>query len=205
MKRKLFIPASILCGLCVFFACENEQIIPVYEESTSVEKVSPDRLASGISARKKSDNSNSPTGAVTGNVDGRDFTGNFTVQEFTENGGVLYARGLLTDTKITGKDHKHLEFILEQETYFVPVTIDGTSTAAESFGIMARCTLLNFNFSGLNTNILGLALTIDPIMITINANDDEVLGNLICTALDTLNSVVDLVGILNDILGLLSL
>ena len=205
MRTKLFTLSIILCFLCVFFACENEQIVPAYEKVAAAENSSTDRLASNISARKRADNLNSLTAPVTGNIDGRNFAGDFTVQQFTENAGVLYAEGYLTGVKITGKDHKYLEYILERETYVMPVTIDGVSAAAETFQVAATCTVLNFNFNGLNTNILGLAVVIDPIMIRIEANDDEVLGNLICTALDTLNSVVDLVGILNEILGLISL
>ena len=204
MKRNLFAPSVIACCLSVFFACENEPVLPAYEKS-AVRQIDDDRLSSDGSARKKTDNLNSLTGVVSGNIDGRDFTGNLTVREFTENSGVLQAKGYLTDVKITGKDHKYLEYILEQEAFVVPVTIDGMSTAAETFQVAATCTVLNLNFNGVNTNVLGLAVTVDPVMITIDANDDQVLGNLICTALDTLNSVVDLVGILNEILGLLSL
>ena len=205
MRTNLFTLSIIVCCLFAFFACQNEQVAPVYERSASLGESDIDGVVTDLSARKRPDNSNALAGAVTGNIDGRIFAGIFTVQQFTENGGVLYAEGRLTDVKITGKDHKYLEYVLEREAYAVPVTIDGVATAAETFQIAATCTVLNFNFNGINTNILGLAVVIDPIMITLEANDDQVLGNLICTALDTLNSVVDLVGILNEILDLISL
>lgn len=201
MTTKLL--SSVLC-LAMLCACQNEPIAPTYERSV-LQKPGPDASRSDGTARKRNDNSNSLTSSITGSIDDRSFTGDFTVRQFTESAGVLLAEGYLTNVKLTGKDHKYLEYILERETYLVPVTIDQKSTAAETFQIAATCTVLNFNFNGLTTNVLGLDVIIDPIAVTINANDDEVLGNLICTALDTLNSVVDLVGILNELLGLLSL
>ena len=204
MKTKRL--SSCLTALCLVMvlACENEQIVPAYENNSLNEKTSPAASKSDGSARKRTEN-DAMTKTISGTIDGRAFTGDFTVSRFTERAGVLVAEGQLTNVKLTGKDHKNMEFILERETYGIPMTIDGMATAAETFQIAATCTVLNLNFNGLTTNVLGLAVVIDPVTITINANDDEVLGNLICTALDTVNNVVDLVGILNDILGLLSL
>jgi nitrate reductase NapAB chaperone NapD len=88
--------------------------------------------------------------------------------------------------------------------YSVPVAIDGMSTAAETFQVAATCTILNINFNGVNTNVLGLAVVIDPMLVVIEANDNEVLGNLICTTLDTVENVVSLVGVLNEILDLIN-
>src|SRR5688500_17288945 len=117
MRTNLFSLSIMVCCLCAFVACENEQVIPVNENNLSTEKISSDR--SYTNARKSADDLNSLTGSVTGNIGGRSFVGNFTVQQFTENAGVLYAQGHLTDVKITGKDHKYLEYILEQEMYAI--------------------------------------------------------------------------------------
>ena len=213
MKIKVSVRAAVICCLAFLAGCESEQIRPVYEESAAETLTADQGLSTAeTSGRKKSDLANSFTAPVSGTIEGRNFTGNFTVTEFTENDGVLHALGNLTAVKIKGKDHKYLEYLLELETYAVAVTIDGMAAmaevdqmGAETFQVAATCTVLTLNFNGVNTNVLGLAVVIDPIGITINANDDEVLGNLICTVLDTLNNVVDLVGLLNQILDLVSL
>jgi hypothetical protein len=103
MRTGLFNFIGALCCLCIFFACENEQIIPVHEKTMSVETSNADRSSADISATKRPGEPNSLTKPVTGTIDGRNFDAYFTVREFTENGGMLYAQGYLTDVKITGK------------------------------------------------------------------------------------------------------
>jgi hypothetical protein len=202
MKQKLSTIGVIICCMAILASCDNEnQIIPVYEESQSAEKI----LEGSESARKKSDHPNSLTTAVTGNIDGRNFTGNFTVTEFIEDAGEIYAQGYLTDAKIKGKDHKYLEYVLEKATYSIPVTIHGVAQSGATSRIAQTCSILDLSFSVISADVLGLAVEIDLIDITIDANDNETLGNLICTGLDTIDNVVGLVELLNQILDLLSL
>jgi hypothetical protein len=47
-------------------------------------------------------------------------------------------------------------------------------------------------------------VTTQPVVLDISGDSAGVLGNLVCTVLDTLNNVVNLVGLLNQILGLLT-
>lgn len=204
MKRKLVAPGIIALCMFILSACGNEETVtPVYIEDQLVAEQPIDRDVAPSAAKKKGD-AEGLYGPVTGIIGGKNFTGTLTVTEFIEEAGAMYARVNLTDVKITGKDHRYLEFVLECETFLIPAAIDDMSEA-RVFQVAATCTVLNLNLNGLNTNVLGLLVQIDPINVAINANDDEVLGNLICTALETVNSIVDLVGILNQILGLLSL
>lgn len=204
MKTKLVAPGIFTFCLLILSACDNEQAVtPVYIEDQLVAEQPIDRDGAPSAAKKKGD-AEGLYAPVTGFIGGKNFTGTLTVTEFIEEGGAMYAQVNLTEVKITGKDHKYLEFALESETFLIPAAIDNMSQARVS-QVAATCTVLNINLNGLNTNVLGLMVQIDPINVAINANDDEVLGNLICTALDTVNSIVDLVGILNQILGLLSL
>ena len=206
MKTTLSTSAIILLCTAIFFSCSEEYIAPGNEiPNMAGEKLEMASVQEVTIQKKKSDNDNSLTTEVTGNIDGREFTGNLTVTEFTEVNGEVHAQSMLSDVKIKGKDHKYLEFVLEQESYSVPVTVSGVAEATGEIGIAQTCTVLELNFQGLTTDVLGMAVNIDPVVITLSGEDNEVLGNLICTVLDTLNNVVDLVGLVNQILGLLSL
>ena len=68
----------------------------------------------------------------------------------------------------------------------------------------ATCTALNLNLGAVNLNVLGLLVTTQPIAIDLSGDSSAPVGNLVCTALDLLNNVVGLVGILNQILGALT-
>src|SRR5262249_5231868 len=68
----------------------------------------------------------------------------------------------------------------------------------------ATCTALDLNLGAVNLNVLGLLVTTQPIAINLSGDSSAPLGNLVCTALDLLNNVVGLVGILNQILGALT-
>ena len=64
--------------------------------------------------------------------------------------------------------------------------------------------MLHLDVGAVNLNLLGLQVATQPISIDLQASSDStnVLGHLICTALTTLNDVVGLVDVLNQILGL---
>jgi hypothetical protein len=212
MKTRVTSPVIILCCIALLMACEQElPIAPVHEQEAPAVQSHTNKSTDDAAGGRKSDLPDPFTSAVTGTIDGRGFTGNLSVTEFIEQDGALYANLRLSDVKITGKDHKYLEYILERENYSVPVTVGdmvlsaGTSQSARTSQIAATCTILTLNFAVLSVDVLGLAVQIDLVTITINANDDEPLGNLICTALDTLTNVTDLVELLNQILGLLTL
>jgi hypothetical protein len=67
----------------------------------------------------------------------------------------------------------------------------------------ATCTALDLQLGAANLNVAGLIVTTQPVGITIAGDTASPVGNLVCTALDTLNNVVNLVGVLNQLLGAL--
>ena len=56
----------------------------------------------------------------------------------------------------------------------------------------------------MDLNVAGLQITTQPIAIDLSGDSSAPLGNLVCTILETLNNVVGLVGLLNQLLGTLT-
>src|SRR5437867_2204376 len=65
------------------------------------------------------------------------------------------------------------------------------------------CGVLHLDLGTTTLNALGLTITTSPITLDISGNSGGVLGNLVCQALGLLNSVVNLAGVLNQLLGVL--
>ena len=76
-----------------------------------------------------------------------------------------------------------------------------TNLAAQQ---QATCQALHLEIGAVNLNVAGLQITTQPIAIDISGDSSAPLGNLVCTILQTLNSVVGLVGLLNQLLGTLT-
>src|SRR5882762_7655267 len=68
----------------------------------------------------------------------------------------------------------------------------------------ATCQALHLEIGAVNLNLLGLQVTTLPVSIDISADSAAPLGNLACTILETLNNVVGLVDLVNQLLGLLT-
>jgi len=68
----------------------------------------------------------------------------------------------------------------------------------------ATCQVLHLEVGAVNLNLLGLQVTTLPIAIDLSGDSAGVLGNLVCTILETLNNVVGLVDLLNQLLGVLT-
>jgi len=68
----------------------------------------------------------------------------------------------------------------------------------------ATCQALHLEIGAVNLNVAGLQITTQPIAIDLSGDSSGPLGNLVCTSLQTLNSVVGLVGLLNQLLGALT-
>ena len=68
------------------------------------------------------------------------------------------------------------------------------------------CDVLHLDLGAIDLNLLGVLFTTSPITLDLSATSDAggVVGQLICTALETVGTVVDLVAALNNILGLLT-
>ena len=68
----------------------------------------------------------------------------------------------------------------------------------------ATCQALHLEIGAVDLNFAGLQITTQPIAIDLSGDSSGPLGNLVCTILDTLNNVVGLVGLLNQLLGTLT-
>ena len=69
----------------------------------------------------------------------------------------------------------------------------------------STCGVLHLDLGAVTLNVLGLQVTTQPISIDVSGTSggSNVLGQLICTILDTVGNVIGLVNLLNQILGLL--
>ncbi len=89
----------------------------------------------------------------------------------------------------------------------VVVVGPGSQGAAASNNLVAQqatCQVLHLDVGAVNLNVLGLQVTTLPIAIDLSGDSAAPLGNLVCTILDTLNNVVGLVDLLNQLLGMLT-
>jgi len=68
----------------------------------------------------------------------------------------------------------------------------------------ATCQALHLEIGAVNLNVLGLQVMTQPIVIDLSGDSSAPVGNLVCTILQTLNNVVGLVGLLNQLLGALT-
>jgi hypothetical protein len=68
----------------------------------------------------------------------------------------------------------------------------------------ATCGVLHLELGAINLNLLGVVVTTTPVTIDISGDTAGPLGALVCEILNTLQSVVGLVGLLNQLLGLLT-
>jgi len=138
---------------------------------------------------------------------GAAFTGTLSISRFEASGGQVVAIGMVKGT-VAG-----VGTALTGEVSF-PVTVGPASQATPASNALvmqqpgpqpqATCTALDLSIGAVNLNLLGLTVTTQPISINISGDSSAALGNLICTILDTLNNVVGLVGLLNQLLGTLT-
>ena len=63
------------------------------------------------------------------------------------------------------------------------------------------CGVLHVDLTATDLNVVGVVVTTTPVTIDIHGDGGGALGNLVCTALSTVNNVVGLVNVLNTILA----
>ena len=66
---------------------------------------------------------------------------------------------------------------------------------------LAPAGLINF---AVNLNLAGVLVTTQPVSIDLSGDSSSPLGNLTCTILSTLNNVVGVVNLLNQLLGVVT-
>ena len=142
------------------------------------------------------------TGTVAG---GGTFAGTLSLQKFVVRDGQVAAVGIVRGTVTNAAGVPVGAALVGPLTLPVQVGPGPTiATTAAPVAAQATCPVLHLDIGAVNLNVLGLVVVTQPIGLDISGDSAGVLGNLVCTVLDTLNSVVDLVGLLNQILGLLT-
>ncbi len=153
---------------------------------------------------------------------GVSFTGTVAVQRFVHRNGAVFAVGAISGT-VSGPAGPIGTSLLLPVSFPVRVGVgDSLAARAEpdrihlaSFSapdggarlILAQastCGVLHLDLGAVNLNLLGAAVTTTPVTIDINGNTSGPLGNLVCTALATVNNVVGLVNVLNSLLSLVT-
>ena len=141
---------------------------------------------------------------LTGTTDGGGrFSGSFSISGFEDRGGTIYAIGVVSGT-VTGSPHVARSGI--SGPLALAVTATSVPALATSSAITAQatpCDVLHLAFGGLTTNLLGRDVALSPVTLDITGQAGP-LGELVCQAVATLGSVAALVGLLNQILGLLT-
>ncbi len=149
---------------------------------------------------------------ITGTVSGKGkaiFTGTLTIERFAVRGDHAVAVGIITGS-VTDKNGTPVGSGVAGEVE-LPVSAssgDGAAAplAANAAPVQAQatCGVLHLDLGAINFNLLGVLVATQPVSIDLSGSTDSPLGNLVCTALTTLNNVVGLVNVVNQILGLLT-
>jgi len=135
------------------------------------------------------------------------FTGTLSIERFAVRGDKIVAVGMVTGRVLDKSGNARGTAVVGQVE--VPVQVGSAPSAAASSRMavaQASCDVLHLDLGAINLNLLGVQFVTTPITLDLTATSDAggVLGQLICTALETVGNVVDLVGVLNSILSLLT-
>jgi hypothetical protein len=160
--------------------------------------------------------------SLPGNKGTGTIQGFFTPQQFTtDKSGAIVLAGTLsgTATDTNGKKVKQFNNVPVQLPFSLtgsdtstsqPGTTNGNSNARPAALAAVACPILNLVLGPLNLNLLGLQVTLNQVILNINAipGAGNLLGNLLCDVANLLNtpglSTSALTDLLNGILGLLS-
>lgn len=141
---------------------------------------------------------------VTGKAkNGKAFSGHFTVSRFVTKAGKTYALGTLTGKLGRRSVDKQVEF---------PAALpgSGSSSPLATSPVTGTCPILNLTLGPLNLNLLGLTVHLNQVVLNITAvpGPGNLLGNLLCSVANLLNSgsvlSSDLSGLLNIVQNLVS-
>jgi hypothetical protein len=143
------------------------------------------------------------TGTIAG---GGTFAGTLSVLKFAVHDGQVAAIGMVRGTATSAAGIPLGTALVGPITLPVQVGpgVTTMTSAAAPVAAQATCQVLHLDLGAVNLNVLGLVVTTQPITLDISGDTAGVLGNLVCTVLDTLNNVVGLVALLNQLLGSLT-
>lgn len=153
---------------------------------------------------------------ISGTVEGGGtFSGTFSLQRFVARDDQIFAVGVISGA-VTGAGNAGRTGVTGPVELPVTASQAGASPAIRNQRgsavpldrpviqyVQQTCGVLHLEIGGVNLDLLGLAVSLDPIVLDLSGDAGGVLGNLVCQALELLNNVVGLVGILNQLLGLL--
>ena len=139
------------------------------------------------------------------------FTGSFTIQQFTTQDGKLFALGTVVGRTATGQDivAHGVQAEVTDIRSIGPIPTASLDKTAGVQAVQAACPILHLALGPINLNLLGLVVTTNQIVVDIVAQPGagNLLGNLLCDVANLLNSgplstlLTQLVGLLNQILA----
>jgi hypothetical protein len=134
---------------------------------------------------------------VTGKAhNGKSFNGHFTVTRFISRNGKTYAQGTLTG-KLGSRNVKSTQVA-------IPAKIPAASTTTMSGHAAATCPILHLTLGPLDLNLLGLTVHLNQVVLNIDAvsGPGNLLGNLLCSLSNLLNSGSPLSNTLTGVLNI---
>ena len=134
---------------------------------------------------------------VTGKAhNGKSFNGHFTVTRFITRNGKTYAQGTLTG-QLGSRTVKSTQVA-------IPAQIPAASTSTMSGHAAATCPILHLTLGPLDLNLLGLTVHLNQVVLNIDAvsGPGNLLGNLLCSVANLLNTGSPLSGTLTGLLNL---
>ena len=128
---------------------------------------------------------------ITGTGPGGAFAGTFTLNNFSVQNGQLAANGTLIGT------------LTNTTTGVVTSIVQTISTTLIT--VTGSCPILHLVIGPISLDLLGLQITTNQIVLDITAQSGpgNLLGNLLCSVANLLNSPGPLANLLNQILGIL--
>jgi hypothetical protein len=145
--------------------------------------------------------------AVTGTAAaGASFSGTLHIQHFVARDGQVKAI-VLVKGSLTSAAGVPLGTTLSGP-HVVAVAVEaGARRASGERPLQAQqgapCDLLHLEVGAIDLNVLGIQVTTLPVGVDLSGVEGGVLGQLVCTILETIGNVVGLVNLLNQLLGLL--
>jgi hypothetical protein len=148
---------------------------------------------------KQGNDGSSPLQLPVTSTDGT-FAGTLSIQRFEVRDKAVVAIGIMKGS-IAGTGSALGEVVAPVTVR--PATARASASAAPA-APQATCQVLHLDIGAVNLNVQGVTVATQPINIDLSGDSSAALGNLVCTALATLNNVAGLVGLLNQILGLVT-
>jgi hypothetical protein len=142
------------------------------------------------------------TGTV---IAGGTFTGSFSISSFENRGGTIHAIGMVSGVISGDNAGANARSGISGPLALAVTPTSGPPLATRS-AITAQatpCDVLHLQFGGTTLNLLGLDVALSPVTLDITGQAGP-LGELVCQAVATLGNVAALVGLLNQILSLLT-